>query len=119
MKRVPILMLVLATLCGFAGPAAATSTLSFEGGGFWIDFEVGDDAASTIAAVRFHENARGIVLPPGDWRLEAFDPRREVLVLRHRGGHSSVKPFVLSVHHRDALLAIDGRTINAPFSWEQ
>jgi hypothetical protein len=121
MKRIPTLTLVLAMVFTVAGPAAATTMLSFEGGGYCIDMEVGDDGTPTIASIRFHEpsDARGILLPPRDWRIASFDNRRQVLVLRHAGGHSRVEPFVLSVRHRDAVLAIGGRRITGPFRWEQ
>lgn len=99
----------------------ATSSLSFEGGGYWIDLEIGADEGPVVAFVRFHRpgDAKGVVLPGTDWQIEAFDAKRQVLVLRYKGGRSGVEPFTLSVRHHDAVLEIDGRAIQSSFWWGQ
>lgn len=99
--------------------ASATSALAFEGAGYWVDMEIGDDRALAIASVRFHraDDPAGVVLPRSEWVVEAFDPQRQVLILRHDRGGSGVPAFLLSVRHRRAVLAIGGREIRSTFSW--
>jgi len=102
-----------------ATSAAATSSLSFEGGGYWIDLEIGDDAAPVVAAVRFHApgDSEGVVLPRDEWRVLRFDVDGRRLVLKHAPGRSGVASFTLSVRGADAVLAIDDRAIQSPFAW--
>ena len=106
----------LASACAFA-----TSTLAFEGGGYWIDLEIGADLAPAIASVNFHtpNDSRGIVLPKNEWDVEAFDAKRQRLVLTHRPGASGAAPFVLFVRGRLATLSIGGRRIESKFGWQQ
>jgi hypothetical protein len=120
MKKTAIRLMVFATLAlAAAGSALATSSLSFEGGGYWIELEIGSDRTPVIASVHFHEPAdpRGVVLAPGTWDVESFDTDQQVLVLRHRGGNAGVEPFTLSVRHRSAVLAIGERKIRSSFGW--
>ena len=104
-----------------AGPVMATSSLSFEGGGYWIDLEIGADHRAAVASVRFHPpgDTKGVVLPRSDWQVETFDSERQLLVLQHKGDHSGVAPFKLSVQQHDAVLTIAGREIHSSFSWGQ
>jgi len=100
------------------GVAMATSSLSFEGGGYAIDLEIGDDARPVIAAVHFHApgDAQGVVLAHDAWRVIAFEPRQQRLLLRYDGA-AAVPAFSLSVQHDDAVLVIDGRRVRAAFDW--
>lgn len=99
--------------------ALATSSLSFEGGGYSIDLEIGDDARPVVAAVHFHTpgDAQGVVLARDTWRVVEFDPARQRLVLQHDRA-AAVPGFSLSVQHHDALLVIDGRRVRASFDWD-
>lgn len=105
-------------------PAHATGSLSFEGGGHWVDLEVGtgDDARPTLGSVRYHR--------PGDpkgVRLErcvtkAFDTRRHMLDLRCPGAKATdaaaaVGPLHLTVRGEAAVLSVGGRKIKARFDW--
>lgn len=108
-----LLMLALCT------PASATSSLSFEGGGYWIDLEIGDADQPVIASVRFHApgDRDGIVLPAKDVVVETFDTKGQVLILRYVVGTGAVAPFTLSVHQQSGVLQMGARTIRAPFHW--
>lgn len=114
------LLLVLALVASLA-PAWASGALSFEGGGYWVELEVGDAPDPVVARVRVHRpgDARGTLLPAGAFQVDAFDPGRRVLVLRHAGARAAAAApaFVLRVHQDEAVLDIDGRRIVAGFDW--
>ena len=112
--RIAAVLLTLAAMT-----ARATSSLSFEGGGYWIELEVGDDARPVIASVRFHapDDRIGVVLARDLVTIESFDTKRHVLVLRHAAGKDGVEPFTLSVHADDAVLETGGRRVRATFDW--
>jgi hypothetical protein len=114
--RLVAALLVLA-LC--AVPACATSSLSFEGDGYWIDLEVGFTEQPDIAAVRFYApgDRKGVLLPSERVVVVAFDTQRHVLVLRYSGGPGTVPSFVLCVHDRIGLLRIGTRRIRSQFRW--
>jgi hypothetical protein len=118
LRRPFVLALSSLVLCGLARLATATSSLSFDGGGYSIDLEIGDDAAPVVAAVHFHApgDARGIVLARETWRVIAFEPRRQRLSLQHDGS-AAVPAFSLSVQRGEAVLVIDGRRVRASFDW--
>lgn len=111
-------MALALVLCGLLQVASATSSLSFDGGGYVIDFEIGDDARPVVAAVHFHApgDALGVVLARATWRVIAFQPHAQRLLLRH-DGDAAVPAFTLSVRRSDALLVIAGRRVRASFDW--
>ena len=116
-RRIACIALAL-VLCSLLRVASATSAQSFEGGGYVIDLEIGDDSAPVVAAVHFHApgDAQGVVLARETWRVIAFDPRRQRLLLQHDGA-SAAPAFRLSVRRDDAVLVIDGRRVHASFDW--
>jgi hypothetical protein len=118
LRRSFLVALSSLVLCGFARLAAATSSLSFDGGGYSIDLEIGDDAAPAVAAVHFHApgDAQGVVLARETWRVITFEPRRQRLLLQHDGA-AAVPAFSLSVQRDEAVLVIDGRHLRASFDW--
>jgi len=111
------LLLVVALTVG--NPARATSSLSFEGGGYWIDMEIGDGGSPALARIRFHSpgDKQGIVLPRKWVQVAAFDPQHRTLSLRYVGG-SGVAPFLLSVHGAAATLDLGTRRVLAGFNWD-
>jgi hypothetical protein len=113
-------LLAAVALCTLlvAGPARATSSLSFEGEGYEIDLEVGDDAQPTIATVRFHApgDAEGVLLAPDGITVESFDTARQVLVLRYAGSEG-VEAFTLSVQQADAVLETGATRVASTFDW--
>ena len=110
-----LLLLVALTL---SSPAHATSSLSFEGGGYWIDMEIGASESPVLARVRFHSpgDKKGIVLSRKLITVTAFDPKQRTLSLRYSGG-SGVAPFVLSVRGSAATLDISAKRVLAGFNW--
>lgn len=114
MRRVALIVALLVAL-----PAGATSSLSFEGGGYWIDVEIGGEETAVVAAVRVHrdDDAAGVRLSPASWTVEAFDASRRRLTLRCRGD-AGIPPFVLDVDGPRAVLTIEQRRIEAAFDWD-
>ena len=111
-------LLLITAIATFCLAAHATSSLSFDGGGYVLDLEIGDTDRPVVASVTFHRPgvAQGVVLR-GNFRVKAFDPRRQELVLVYGGGDGRVEPFALTVRGSRASLAVAGRRIQAPFSW--
>jgi len=112
------MLLLIAAIATFCMAAHATSSLSFDGGGYSLELEIGDTGRPVVASVTFHRPgvAQGVVLR-GNFRVRAFDPRRQELVLVYGGGDGRVEPFALTVRGSRASLAVAGRRIQAPFSW--
>ena len=110
-------LLLLGTLT-LSSPAYATSSLSFEGGGYWIDMEIGDSESPVLARIRFHSpgDKKGVVLSQALVTVTSFDPRRQTLALRYAGG-SGVAPFALSVRGSAAILDIGPERVLAEFTW--
>lgn len=111
-------LLWITAITTFCLAAHATSSLSFDGGGYVLDLEIGDTDRPVVASVTFHRpgDAQGVVLR-GNFRVQAFDPRRQELVLVYGGGDRRVEPFTLTVQGSRASLAVAGRRIQAPFRW--
>lgn len=98
--------------------AHATGSLSFSGGGYWVDLEIGQTDVPVVASVRFHRanDSKGVILPRNLVVIEMFDTERQVLVLRFIGT-DGVEPFSLSVKGGEATLQIDAQRIVSQFSW--
>src|SRR5690242_18569568 len=101
-RRIAIALLALLA----AVRAGATSSLSFDGGGYSIELEVGESTRPVIASVRFHApgDREGVVLARDLVAVEVFDVARRVLVLHHAAGKDGVTAFTLSVHGAEAVL---------------
>lgn len=110
--------LLLWVTLALSNPALATSSLSFEGGGYWIDMEIGDYGHPVIAGIRFHSpgDKKGVVLSKKLVTVTAFDPKQRRLSLRYAGG-SGVAPFVLSVRGAAARLDVGVHRVFADFNW--
>jgi hypothetical protein len=98
--------------------AHATSSLSFEGGGYWLDLEIGHTDQPVIASVSFHApgDQQGVVLRTG-LGVETFDTKRKELLLVYEGS-DSVPPFTLSVHGEKATLETGSERVSSTFNWE-
>lgn len=99
----------------------ASSSLTFEGGGYTIEMEVGDDAAPAIARVRLHApgDTQGAALDPARVAVQDFDPRQHVLSLTHAGEPGRAPAFGLRVRGTRAVLELEGRRVEAAFDWER
>lgn len=101
--------------------AHASGSLSFSGGGYWVDLEIGQTEVPVVASVRFHRpgDPIGVVLSRRHVVVEAFDIRRQVLELRFvgSGGADAVEPFTLSANGGQAVLQIGARRVVSRFSW--
>lgn len=121
MRSLRSIAIVVLIFLGTLFPALATTSLSFVGGGYWIDLEIGSEGP-VVSSVRFHRpgEPKGVMLVRRDVAVETFDPRHHVLVMRFRGsqGQNAVDPFTLSVHGQHAVLKIGGRDIASKYSWE-
>lgn len=102
-------------------PAYASGSLSFSGDGYWVELEIGQTEVPVVASVRFHRpgDQKGVVLSRKHVIVEAFDTRRQVLVLRFMGsgGAEPIEPFTLSASGGQAVLQIDARRVVSQFSW--
>lgn len=73
-----------------------------------------------VASVTFHNpgDAQGVVLR-GNFRVTAFDTRRQQLELVYDGGGGGgrVAPFTLRVQGNRATLELAGTRIESSFDW--
>jgi hypothetical protein len=103
-------------------PAHASGSLSFSGEGYWVDLEIGQTEVPVVASIRGHRpgDEKGVVLSPKLIIVEAFDTRRQMLVLRFMGsgGANPVEPFILSANGGQAVLQIGAERVVSQFSWE-
>lgn len=117
-KRFYVCLAALLAICCSA-PAYATSSLSFEGGGYAMTFEVGNDGRPVIASIHFYApgDSKGVPLQ-NDFEVKTFDTKRRILRLIYPGGGQGVPPFALVVLANKSTLTIGGKRINSTFSWE-
>jgi hypothetical protein len=110
----------IALLCA-AFPARATGSLSYEGGGYFIDMAIGLTEVPVVASVKFYrpDDQDGILLPSTQVVIEEFDVKRQTLVLRFVGSsrHDAIEPFTLTVIRQRAVLQIGAKRIASKFSW--
>lgn len=112
-------LLQIAAIATFCVVAHATSSLSFDGGGYTLELEIGDTDRPVVASVTFHNpgDAQGVVLR-GNFQVTAFDTRRQQLELVYAGGGGGrVAPFTLRVQGHRATLEVAGTRIESGFDW--
>ncbi|AEL05165.1 putative secreted protein [Xanthomonas campestris pv. raphani 756C] len=111
-----IALLVLACL---STSAHATTSLSFEEGGYSIMFEIGHDTRPVIASFRFNApgDSEGVWLRDG-FQVKMFDTKRRILRLIYTGHDTRVPPFTLVVLANKSTLTVNDKQINSRFSWE-
>lgn len=121
MPRLHAYGLALLMLVTAMAPAWASSSLEFDGGGYVVAMEVGDDTAPSIARVRFHApgDAEGVAVSSARLTVSTFDTARQRLSLRCRGDGARLPAFELVVRGTRAELVVDGKRIAAPFQWER
>jgi hypothetical protein len=101
--------------------AQATSSVSFEAEGYLLDIVVGGDKQPSIAglSMAMPGSARGVVIPMGHLKVEAFDTTQKVLLLRFTNPGDSQLPgdFFLTVRNDAGILQIQGKSLAGRFSW--
>ena len=118
MRRLIRSLLVVAVFALFCGPAQATSSLSFDGGDYLLNMEIGHVERPVIASITVHRpgDSKGVVLR-GNFVAEVFDTNTRQMRVIYKGGDPRVPPFTLVVKGEAATLSIDGKTIRSAFSW--
>lgn len=101
----------------------ATSSLSFEAGGYLLDFEVGHTEKPVLAGVNVSipGGKQGTTLRPPMLRVELFDAKRKVLAVSFQNSGDPTLPpgFSFAAHRGKGVLRIQGRSYKGPFQWEQ
>ena len=98
--------------------AYATSSLSFQGGGYWLDMEIGHADRPVVASIDFHApgDSQGVVLRD-NYKVASFDTGRKYLSIEYSGSDPRVQPFTLIVHGEKAILRIGRTRIESRFDW--
>lgn len=111
-------LVVAAVFALFCSAAHATSSLSFNGGDYWLDMEIGHDERPVIASITVHKpgDSKGVVLR-SHFVVETFDTTTRQMRVTYKGGDPRVRPFTLVVKGEAATLSIDGVKIRSRFSW--
>jgi len=101
--------------------AQATNSISFEAEGYLLDIVVGGDSRPSIASLSFAMpgSTRDVVIPMDHLKVEAFDTRQKILLLRfiNPGDSTLPKDFFLSVRNHVGVLKIGGKSVSGRFSW--
>lgn len=117
----PILFATLFSLIA-TEPAVASSTVSFEGAGYVLDFEVGHEESDSLAGVSFGAPAVAAtsVLRPPQLKIEAFDTKARTVRVRYTNPGDAALPadFEFDAHESTGALRIQGRTVTGSFDWE-
>jgi len=110
--------LLLAAFLAICTTGHATTSLSFEGRGYWLNLEIGHTDQPVVASVTFHKpgDAKGVVLR-GNFLVKIFDTRRKRMIIVYKGSDPRVEPFTLIVRGERAALEMAGARINSGFSW--
>lgn len=110
-------ILAMALVLGMA-IAQATTSLWFEGGGYWLDMEIGHTDRPVVASITFHApwDSRGVVLRD-NFKVASFDTDRKDLIIEYTGVDPRVGPFTLVVHGDEAILRIGHVRIESGFDW--
>lgn len=101
--------------------AQATSAVSFEAEGYVVDIVVGNGSRPAVAGLSFAapDSVRGIEIPLCHLKIDAFDTKQKILLLRftNPGDPALPKDFSLAVRNEGGVLKIDGKSVSGRFSW--
>lgn len=104
--------------------ALASSSLTFEGGGYEIEMVVGsDDHGETIMIEKFYSpedtEGVGIKIAAKDVCIKKFDSSKQRLELEYIQPEAGQGPesFILTVDRDTAILKMNGREISSSFQW--
>jgi hypothetical protein len=99
----------------------ATEALLFDGGGYNIQILIGYEDHPVIAQVLFTPPGatNWISLPRSLLRIEKFDMKKRILVMRfsNQNNPDLLRSFSLSIKKNDAVLSISGKQIKSSFDW--
>lgn len=117
MKLLAHLVLFIA-LMAICATVRATSSLSFEGQGYWLDLEIGHTDQPVVASITFHKpgDSKGVVLRD-NFLVKFFDVRSKRLALTYKGSDPRIEPFTLIIRGERATLEMAGNHIKSDFSW--
>jgi hypothetical protein len=114
-------LLALAFTVGASASAFATSAVSFEAEGYLLDIVVGNDSRPVVAGLKFAVPGamQGVEVPLRHLRVDAFDEKQKILLLRFTNPADPALPkdFSLAVRNDVGVLSIDGKSISGRFSW--
>ena len=118
MKNVARSSIMIIALLLVVAIAHATSSLWFEGDGYWLDMEIGFTDRPVVASVNFHApgDSQGVLLRD-NFNVASFDTDSEDLVIEYAGSDPRVPPFTLVVHGEKAVLRIGDAIIESGFDW--
>ncbi len=116
--RIRLLLVAAALALCISLPVHATSSLSFQGDGYRLYFEIGHDDAEAVASIKFFApgDRTGVMLRE-DLGVQAFDVAARSLVVSYAGS-ARASAFRLTVRGEEATLEVDGRRVVSSFSWE-
>jgi hypothetical protein len=114
-------LLALAFTVGACASALATSAVSFEAEGYLLDIVVGNDSRPVVAGLKFAVPGamRGVEVPLRHLRVDVFDEKQKILLLRFTNPADPALPkdFSLAVRNDVGVLSIEGKSISGRFSW--
>lgn len=114
-------LIALAFTVGASASAFATSAVSFEAEGYVLDFVIGSDNRPVMAGLKVAVPGamQGVEVPLRYLRVDAFDEKQKILLLRftNPGDPALPKDFSLAVKNDVGMLKIDGKSISGRFSW--
>lgn len=114
-------LLALAFTAGASVSAFATSAVSFEAEGYLLDIVVGNDSRPVVAGLKFAAPGamRGVEVPLRHLRVDVFDEKQKILLLRftNPGDPALPRDFSLAVRNDVGVLKINDKSISGRFSW--
>lgn len=116
------LAIAVLAVAASGGGALATGAVSFEGGGYVLDFTVGQQERPVLAGLSFTApgSSSNSVLRPPHLAVVVFDTKAKLLVVRYSNpGDSALPPdFEFSVHGSEGVLKLPNRSVTGSFNWE-
>ena len=116
------LAIAVLTVAASGGNALATGALSFEGGGYILDFTMGQQERPVLASLSFSAPGSSLnsILRPPDLVVVAFDAKAKRLLVRYSNPEDNTLPrdFEFSVHGNEGTLKLPNRSITGRFNWE-
>ena len=119
----PIKAVLLSAVLVFvtASHLQATESVTFEGGGYYIDILMGMADELSVARVLFSPPGDGALaeLPHEMVRVEKINGRKGILILHfvNKGDPKLPKSFSLAVRKNSGVLTVGGKRVKGSFNW--